>query len=129
MDVSLFSWTPGPATKKVYLLMRAVMLAKGIVPDLPHRLPAFLQEAGFVNIHTEERRVSLYGQDGADMRNNTYIGMLGLKTPVMDAGGMGFVQSEEQFDSLLTAMRQEWSETPDAVAQNFMFYAQKPASP
>jgi hypothetical protein len=128
LDVSQFSWNPGPATTKMFMLMRAVMLANGFVPDLPRSLPALLKEAGFVNIHTEERGTSLYGEGGAGMRDNCHRGLLALKTPVLDAGGMGFVKSEEEFHSLSNATRKEWSETPEAVVQIFTFYAQKPAS-
>jgi hypothetical protein len=128
MDVGQFSWTPGPATTQFFMLVRAVMLANGIIPDLPHRLPALLQEAGFINIHTKECEVSLYGHDGAEMRDNIRTGMLGLRAPVLDAGGMGFVKNEEEYNGWLTATMEELSETPESVSQNFMVYAQKPAS-
>jgi len=128
LDVSRFSWTSGPATATIFTLACAVMLARGFVPDLPYSLPALLKEAGFVNIHTEERGTSLYGEDGTGMRENCHKGLLGLKTPVLDAGGMGSVKNEEEYHSLANAARKEWSETPEAVIQIFMVYAQKPAS-
>jgi hypothetical protein len=125
MDVLEFRWTPGPATTKLFMLARNVFLARGIIPDIPRRLPTLLEEAGFVNIHAEEHGLTLYGQDGADMRDNTHRGLLGMKTPLLKTGEL---KSEEEYDSLVSAASKEWSEIPEAVAEVTAVYAQKPPS-
>jgi hypothetical protein len=126
LDASQWRWKTGPATTKLFELVCAVCFSKGLVPDIPSHLPALLEEAGFVNIRTEERPASMYGEDGAGMRDNVHKVLMGMKKPVMDAGGMGFVNSREEYEDLTNATITEWSETPAAVTHPFMVYAQKP---
>ncbi|KIM71389.1 hypothetical protein PILCRDRAFT_82832 [Piloderma croceum F 1598] len=127
MDVAQYKWTAGPATLRLFTVVCALILARGMIPDLPLHLPALLEEAGFINIHVEERGVTVYGQEGADMRENTYRAMMTMKALVMNTGGLGFVKSAEEYENLVNAASKEWSETPEAAFQFFVVYAQKPS--
>jgi hypothetical protein len=49
-----------------------------------------------------------------------------MKTPILQAGGYGVVQSEKEFDDLLDAVEAEWEQTPDAYMEFFVFTARKP---
>jgi hypothetical protein len=53
----------------------------------------------------------------------------GMKTPVLNAGGYGVVQTEKEFDDLLDAVEAEWEQTPDAYMEFFVFTARKPGEP
>jgi ubiquinone/menaquinone biosynthesis C-methylase UbiE len=81
MDLTKFKWTPGPATVQLFTVVRTLLLAKGMIPDLPQHLPALLEEAGFINIHVEEREFTFYGQEGADVRENIHGVMMGITSP------------------------------------------------
>ena len=128
MDLTKFKWTPGPATVQLFTVVRTLLLAKGMVPDLPQHLPALLEEAGFINIHVEEREFTFYGQEGADVRENIHGVMMGMKTHVLDAGGFGFVKSADEYGNLVNAASKEWSEIPEAAFEYPVVYAQKPPS-
>jgi hypothetical protein len=52
-----------------------------------------------------------------------------MKTPVLNAGGYGVVQTEKEFDDLLDAVEAEWEQTPDAYMEFFVFTARKPGEP
>jgi len=123
-DLALFKWTPGLAMIQLLTVVRALLLAKGMVPDLPLHLPALLEEAGFVDIHVEERAMTLYGQEGADMRENICEVMLGMKTHVL---AMGILKSAEEYENLVNAASKEWSEMPEATWCFYAVYAQKPS--
>ncbi|KIM72374.1 hypothetical protein PILCRDRAFT_829773 [Piloderma croceum F 1598] len=105
MDLPQFKWTPGPMTVQLFTVVCALLLAKGMVPDLPLHLPALLEEAGFMNIHVEERGLALYGQEGADMRENSRRVMMGMKTHVLDVGGL--VKSAEEYENLVNVASKE----------------------
>jgi hypothetical protein len=103
MDLTQFKWAPGPAMLQLFTAVRALLLTKGIILDLPLHLPALLEEAGFINIHVEERGVTIYGQEGADMRENTCRGMMGMKAHILNMGGLEFVKSAEEYENLVNA--------------------------
>jgi len=125
LDVLQFSWTPGPGLTKLFTHVCAVCRARGVIPDLPDRLPALVEEAGFVNIKTEKRGLTTYGEDGAALRDNSYRAMIALKKPLLDAGQL---ESEEEYDNLVNTATKEWAEIPEAVIETCMVYAQKPPS-
>jgi hypothetical protein len=127
LDLTQFKWTPGPATVQLFTVVRALLLTKGMVPDLPLRLPALLEEAGFVNIHVEERELTFYGQEGVDMRENIHGVMMGMKPHALNTEGLGFVKSAEEYENLVNSASKEWSETPEAAHQYSVVYAQKPS--
>jgi hypothetical protein len=129
LDASQWRWKTGPAaTTKLFKLVQGFFLGKGLVPDIPSLLLALLEEAGFVNIRTEERAASMYGEDGAETRDIFHKVLVGMKKPVMDTGEMGFVKSEEEYDALTNVVIKEYLETPAAASHMFMVYAQKPPS-
>jgi hypothetical protein len=128
LDVSQWSWTPGPATTKLFKLAGAVFQTRGLAPDLPLRLPALLEEAWFVNIHTERRTFNLHGPDGALWMDNGLRALQPLKKPVLAAGGLGFVKSEEEYDALMDAAKNELLGSPQ-VSDIFLVYTQKPLPP
>ena len=127
-DASQWRWKTGPATTKLFKLVQAIFLGKGLVSDIPLLLLPLLEEAGFVNIRIEEHAARMYSEDGAVTRDIFHKVLVGIKKPVMDAGGMGFVKSEEEYDALTNATIKEWLETPAAAVHMFIVYAQKPPS-
>jgi hypothetical protein len=124
MDMAQFKWTPGPAMIQLFTVVCALLLAKGMMPDIPLHLPALLEEAGFIDIHVEKRGLSLYGQEGADMRENSRRVMLGMKTHVLDVEGL--VKSAEEYENMVNVAAKEWSEMPEAAFEFSAIYAQKP---
>ncbi|KZP03824.1 S-adenosyl-L-methionine-dependent methyltransferase [Athelia psychrophila] len=126
-DSTHMDYQQGPATFKMLKIVDAVFRSVGALPDAVYHLRGWLEEAGFVNVDTQMRRLPLcHGAPGQDTFNS-YVVHAALKTPVMKAGGFGLVSSDEEYDQLALATQEELWSTENAAVQNFMIYAQKPA--
>ncbi|KAF9563390.1 S-adenosyl-L-methionine-dependent methyltransferase [Agrocybe pediades] len=125
------SWKAGPTTAFHQTLVQQLFRAKGLVLDCATYIPAMLEQAGFVNISVQERSIPLgkwAGNHGADGAAN-FIGVFrAMKTPILKAGGLGFVQSEAEFDTLLDKVEREWDQTKGAEIKFYIFSAQKASS-
>ena len=121
-------WKAGPITAKHQGLVQALFNAKGLVLDCAAYIPAMLAQTGFTNIRVEERSIPLgkwAGDHGSDGAAN-FIGVFrAMKTPILKAGGLGLVHSEEEFDTLLDQVEEEWDQTPGAEIKFYIFSAQK----
>jgi hypothetical protein len=102
--------------------------------DCARDIPKMLDEAGFVDIQFKSRSPKLgkwAGELGVATRI-THLGVLrGLKTPILNAGGYGYVTSEAEYDALLDGVEREWDESPTTdnpgTHREFItFWARKP---
>ncbi|KAF8164766.1 hypothetical protein B0H34DRAFT_686476 [Crassisporium funariophilum] len=122
------SWKAGQATTKHQSLVQSLFSAKGLVLDCATYIPSMLRQAGFMNIHVEERSIPLgkwAGQHGVNGATN-FIGVFrAMKTPILKSGGLGMVKTEDEFDCLLNEVEREWDDTPGAEIKFYIFYAQK----
>lgn len=122
------AWKAGAITAEHQALVKSLFVAKGLVLDCSTYITNMLLQTGFVNVRIEERSIPLgkwAGEQGVNGANN-FIGVFrGMKTPILKAGGLGFVRSEVEFDRLLDAVEREWDETPGAEIRFNIFYAQK----
>lgn len=123
-------WKAGPITAKHQGLVQALFHAKGLILDCAAYIPAMLAQAGFANIRIEERSIPLgkwAGAHGVDGAAN-FIGVFrAMKTPILKAGGLGLVRSEQELDRLLDQVEREWDQTPGAEIKFYIFSAQKMA--
>jgi hypothetical protein len=118
----------GPHSTKVGLLTGAFTRDKQLLLDCQILIPAMLQEAGFINVHSERRMVPLgrsAGQDGIDGSTNFASSSSALKTPILRAAGYGHVHSEEEYDAMVSGAKEEWLSN-DAEVPFYTIYAQKP---
>jgi SAM-dependent methyltransferase len=135
----------GPATKNIHKLIDALAGSRGLVSvvDCAPRIPALLKAAGFVDITTEKRQILLGGSVGVDGRKNLTImfrfvflywhhphcvnwpDLRGKKTPILKAGGFGFISSEKEFDELVDSVEAEFEANMDASQDFFVFTARK----
>ncbi|EED80711.1 predicted protein [Postia placenta Mad-698-R] len=122
-------WKAGPVTHKHHSLVHTLFASKGLLLDCAEYIPALLRNAGFINVYTEERAIPVgewAGEVGIDGRDN-FIGVFrGMKTPILNAGGLGYVSTEGELDVLLNDVQKEWDVTEGAEFKFFIFYAQKP---
>lgn len=125
-DLDHMDWKHGPAAKKMMTLACEVFRSRGALADAAYHLSGWLEQAGFTNIRTEMRRLRMDGDEGRPMRENLVGVYTGMKTPSLRAGGLGFVKSEEEYDSLVQAMRDELVVTENSAHQLYTIYAQKP---
>lgn len=118
----------GPYSTQVESMRKALLLHKKIMYDHEHEIPVILAEAGFTEIRVDHRVLPMgrsAGQYGVDGNKDLTEVMSGMKTPMLVAGGFGFVSSEEEYDEAVAKMSQEWSEN-DAEMDQFTFVARKP---
>jgi len=118
----------GPHSTKLSLLCEEFMREKQFLFDCPIQIPDMLEEAGFIDVRSERRMVHLgrsVGQDGIDGSINFASAYVALKTPILRAGGYGYVQSEEEYDALVFGAKEEWL-SGDVDFPFYVIYAQKP---
>ncbi len=94
-------------------------------------LPQWLRDTGFTDVHSVEGKFPIgkwAGLDGEYARD----GMIGfyraLKTPILSKGGLGFVDSEEEYDAIVDDFERICDETSNIFSQNYTIYARKPTS-
>lgn len=123
-------WTSGPAlAKHREVLYRHSDRQETMWRNVTKRIPDFLKQSGFINLHRDARATPLgvwAGRDGIDARENVLSIFRGLKTPILKGGGYGIINSEAEYDSLLEGIREEFDHTPGSEAVWVMFWAQKP---
>ena len=126
------AWKSQENTEKLETLIRSMCSHRNILFDCVDRIPALLESAGFVDIRTHRRSISLgawAGKWGCDARDN-YIGVFrGMKTPILKAGGLGLIKTEDEFDNLIDNVKNEWDETSGSALDFYIFTAQKPEIP
>ncbi|KAJ7499456.1 hypothetical protein FB451DRAFT_1549081 [Mycena latifolia] len=125
-----------PCLEKLVAMFRCLVTSRNIHIDCALDIPQMLEDAGFVDIRSELRMQQMgkwAGDLGVANRIN-HVGVLrGIKTPVLKAGGYGYVTSEAEYDALLEGLEREWDETP--TAENIgsekpfiIFWARKPTA-
>lgn len=121
---------PGkPCMEKLTALFRRVGESRNLYIDCAYNIPKMLEEAGFVDIRSESR-MQLMGKWAGEIgvaNATNYVGVFrGMKTPVLDAGGFGYVTSEAEYDELLTGLEKEWDEIPGSETEFIITWARKP---
>jgi len=118
----------GTSSTKMAMFLLDMMRDKNLLVDCQTYIPIMLREAGLVNINCEYRNLPLgrsAGQDGIDGSTNFAGVFSGLRTSMLEAGGYGYVRSEEEFDQLIMNTKEEWLAS-DSNLLFYAIYAQKP---
>ncbi|KIK57594.1 hypothetical protein GYMLUDRAFT_172720 [Collybiopsis luxurians FD-317 M1] len=126
-DGTNFSFGVGPCSKRLVSLINAMYAEKGVVGDLGVYLPQLLEEIGFVDVRCEPRRLTI-GQSGENgYRSGEWRNIWkGMKQPLVNAGGYGFVQTEEEYEELLEGATREWDNSNEACTTFYTILARKP---
>ncbi|THH06383.1 hypothetical protein EW145_g4123 [Phellinidium pouzarii] len=123
------AWHAGAVTERHADMLHTLFESRELLLEVSSDMSTFLRDAGFVDIRVETRTIPLgawAGQLGADARDNFMGVYRGMKTPVLRSGGLGFVETEEDFDRLMDELEKEWDETKGAEMKFHIFIAQKP---
>ncbi|KAF7288713.1 S-adenosyl-L-methionine-dependent methyltransferase [Mycena chlorophos] len=118
-----------PCMEKLVACSRRLAEARDLFIDCANAIPTMLEEAGFVDIHSEMREQPVgkwAGEIGEILRDNQLGVFKGLKTPVLLSGGFGIVSSEAEYDALLAGVVQEWDEIPGTKTPFLVHCARKP---
>jgi len=121
--------TPGPASATYAELLEALWQGKGLLYDCSEQLPEMLREAGFVDIRTEQSWAPVTAKDGPDGeegKRSQSSAWQNWKDTTMKLGGLGFVDSEEEYDKLVDDFLLEYEESGARLPMNIV-YARKPA--
>ncbi|TFK55516.1 S-adenosyl-L-methionine-dependent methyltransferase [Heliocybe sulcata] len=118
----------GDLSTKHRQMLEKLFASRNLLIDCSVQLPRLLDDAGFKNIHVEERKLpagSWAGPEGEETRDN-FIGVFrGMKTPVLNAGGLGYVQSEQEYDEWMNGLAREWDAIEGTTVDICICYAQK----
>ncbi|KAJ7730919.1 hypothetical protein B0H14DRAFT_3616644 [Mycena olivaceomarginata] len=121
---------PGkPCLEKLAAMVRSICSSRNLNLDCAKDMPKMLADAGFVEVQSESRmqRVGKWdGESGVINRINQVAVFKAYKTPVLKAGGIGYVSSEEEYDLLLEGVEREWDEIPGTEKEFLIFWAKKP---
>lgn len=109
----------GPASARFLELYRKMWEVAGLDPACSLNIGPLMQRAGFVNIKTDNRVVQL-GEWNGNVGTRHKINLMGVyrgfKTPILRLGGLGIIKSEEEFDTLMDEMEEEWKRPGSATA-------------
>ncbi|KAF9445131.1 S-adenosyl-L-methionine-dependent methyltransferase [Macrolepiota fuliginosa MF-IS2] len=103
-----------------------------VVMDIVDHLPGWLEQAGFVNLRIEKRGLPLgswggeYGTLGLEANASNFF--RAIKAPVMAEGGLGLVESEEEYDATVKDFMRLCNEIPETYLEYWAFIAQKPVA-
>ncbi|KAJ7775145.1 S-adenosyl-L-methionine-dependent methyltransferase [Mycena metata] len=121
---------PGkPCMEKLTALYRCLARARNLYVDCTDDMTKMLAQAGFVDIQTKSgiQKMGKWAGDVGVANRVNHIGVLrGIKTPVLQAGGFGYVSSEAEYDALLEGLEKEWDEIPGTEKELIIFWARKP---
>ncbi|KAF5313836.1 hypothetical protein D9619_013019 [Psilocybe cf. subviscida] len=100
--------------------------------EISHRIPGLLLEAGFVDVHAEVKVVNFGPAGGEDGRRTalTQAGVArGIGGPLTMAGGLGVVDSQDEWEALIDEVEKEWESEEGSNAEYywFVFTARKPS--
>ncbi|KAJ7164311.1 S-adenosyl-L-methionine-dependent methyltransferase [Mycena filopes] len=118
-----------PCMRKLVAMFRCLARARNLYADCIDDIPVMLARAGFVDIRSEVRVKKLgkwAGDVGVANRINHLGAMRGLKTPILEAGGFGYVRSDAEYEALLAGVEKEWEEVPGTELKMIIFWAHKP---
>ncbi len=130
VEAKAISGHMGPFSTNISNLCSAFLAHKGLLFDIANRLPDMLTQAGFVNVSSETRALPLgqwAGQDGIGFRDDVTTVLSAIRGPLFEAGGLGLVSSEQEYDYLIACVRKEWDDGQEVSASTelTMMYAQK----
>ncbi|KAF7363695.1 S-adenosyl-L-methionine-dependent methyltransferase [Mycena sanguinolenta] len=110
---------PGkPCMEKLTAMYRRVAETRNLYVDCAYDIPKMLEEAGLWGKWAGEIGV-------ANAKN--HVGVLrGIKTPVLEAGGYGYVTSEAEYDAIADGLAREWDEIPGSDKDFIITWARKP---
>jgi ubiquinone/menaquinone biosynthesis C-methylase UbiE len=121
---------PGkPCMEKLTAIYRRLAEYHNLYVDCAYDIPKMLGEAGFVEIRSESR-MQLMGKWAGEIgvaNATNHVGVLrAIKTPVLAAGGFGYVTSEAEYDELCDGLEKEWDEIPGSDKDFIITWARKP---
>ncbi|KAJ3906179.1 hypothetical protein F5879DRAFT_947283 [Lentinula edodes] len=130
------SWSVGPHSTKLAFLINTMYDKRGVIGDLSVYLPLILKEAGFVDIKCQARHAPIGGEaDAAAPHKFTQVKgfdsemwrelWMGMKVPVIEAGGYGIVKTVEEYDSLVQGAAAEWKTSKEAYTTFYAILARK----
>ncbi|KAJ7272068.1 S-adenosyl-L-methionine-dependent methyltransferase [Mycena haematopus] len=121
---------PGkPCMEKLTAMYRRVAEARNLYVDCAYDIPKMLEAAGFVDIQSESRAQLMgkwAGEIGVAFAKNHVAVLRGIKTPVLEAGGFGYVTSEAEYDQIADGLAKEWDEIPGTDKDFIITWARKP---
>ncbi|KAJ3876169.1 hypothetical protein F5051DRAFT_412351 [Lentinula edodes] len=131
------SWSVGPHSTKLAFLINTMYDKRGVIGDLSVYLPVILKEAGFVDIKCSARHAPIGGEaDAAAPHKFTQVKgfdsemwrelWMGMRVPVIEAGGYGIVKTVEEYDSLVQGSAAEWKTSKEAYTTFYAILARKP---
>lgn len=124
-------WVAGPVMKIFQSIMTELGKSRGIDlwPNVGPALKSYLEDCGFVDVRVVRESTPTgqwAGQDGIDGREDMLALQRGIKIPVLEGGGFGFVSSEAMYDDLLDRVAREMDSTPGAAFWWVRICARKP---
>ena len=112
-----FNWSGGPVVDRHKELTTSLYESRNLSITMASKLPELLANSKFVSIHVERRVIPLgkwAGKYCEDWRDNFVSTWKTMKMPVMMAGDLGIVHSEEELDELLDDLERELDGAPEA---------------
>ena len=124
-------WGSGPCALKQVAVYEALAAHRGQNMRVNKDLPELLQSAGFVDVRVERRSIPLgawVGERGKRAATHVSDFFRALKTPVLEAGGLGLAKTDKDLEDIIVGLNKEWDETEGTTIDFEIFCARKPDS-
>ncbi|KIK52306.1 hypothetical protein GYMLUDRAFT_64334 [Collybiopsis luxurians FD-317 M1] len=110
-DWDTWSFSKGPSNESYKAVVLALLKKHNVMVNISSDAPPLLSEMGFEDITVDFRSIpvgSSLGDEGMKGIHVIKSGFLAMKPAVLRYKGLGGMNSEEDYDSLVQAIEQEW---------------------
>jgi SAM-dependent methyltransferase len=125
-EYGCWGYGAGPASDAHFRIYNQLYKHNGLALRIFAEIPDMLRDADFTNVHFERRAYLIGGEAGKEGRFNLIGHFRSVVPQVMRYDGFGLVQSEEQYEGIITAMEREWERLDSAESEVVYVWAQKP---
>ncbi|KAL1695707.1 S-adenosyl-L-methionine-dependent methyltransferase [Schizophyllum commune] len=123
-------WLRGPVAMRFLKIYRALYNSRNMLLKCAERIPQMLEDAGFHNVRSERVYIEMAGTTlEATAARTTVLGVYRqFKGAIVRAGGLGLVQSGEEYDALMDELQEEIMTAVDGTypLEYVAIVAQKP---
>lgn len=122
-------WGTGPYALQQEQVYETMANHHGHNMRINEALPGLLREAGFTDVRLERRPIPLgawAGERGKRAAAHVAGFFRALKPPILEAGGLGIGNCDEDLEKIIVGVEKEWDETEGTIIEFDIICARKP---
>ena len=110
VEVDLANMGVGPESTRLAQVQKTIFALKNLDITIADNLPGIVKKVGFAEIRAIDYPYVLYGSalPNVKAREMMYRGHSGIKGPITELGGLGYVKDGGDFDKMREGALKEW---------------------